>query len=672
MQTLLPIVVGLLLAEPVAPGPAGPPERGTESCAAEMELGNLRELLRDRDDPRGQSQAALLLVQSRDSAAEKIIRRGLLQPEDEETFLALAAAVRLRQDGRFLDELFAALTANRPRVRQVVAETLAVLTNASVVRRLEAVAKDPRADLRVRQTALWTLGRCGRQQAAGVLVEMLGSENEDLRRVAAGALTDLTGQNYGTDAARWRSWWSRHKDQSAEQWLHMRLAFQTSRSLRLEGELARARAQVLRLHQQVYLRLPVAERFTHLQELLEQEDPAVRVLAIVWGLELLPAADGARQKFLAGVLLQLSHDGSLEVQRAAVLALGRLNDPSVAVRLQELLKSGTPLVRAAAARSLAQQARGTTPAARARQKEVIPALQKALDDPTLEVVVEAAEALGLLGAPEAGPVLTGLLRHPSEHVRQTAAQALERMADVTLIDGLLKGLDDPGVTVRFSLVGALARAADGGAVPAAQRKAMLARLEGLLKHDADAGVRSRAATVIGEQAGPEYLETLWRVVLAGSAGRVQEKAWDAFVEIITRSASVTLLEQWNKEFATGNQGSRRVQLLARVYARWDQRADLKVPATQALEALVQAQIDLGKWSAAAPLVLSLLSRNASGGEEFRNRCLHWLLEIGERALKEGNRVEALRIVGDARAYLNRSDKIAESFANLEKQASKKE
>ena len=74
---------------------------------------------------------------------------------------------------------------------------------------------------------------------------------------------------------------------------------------------------------------------------------------------------------------------------------------------------------------------------------MIPALQKALDDPSLEVVVEAAESLGTLGAPEAGPVLTVLLRHPSRSARQTAALALERVADVGVLDGLLQALDDP-------------------------------------------------------------------------------------------------------------------------------------------------------------------------------------------------------------------------------------
>ncbi len=668
MRPFLPLVLVLLVAEPEKPTPDSPE---VDTCAAEMELGNLRELLEDREDPRGQSQAALLLVQSRDSAAEKIVRRALLQPDNEEAFLALAAAVRLRQDRRFLDELLAALTANRPRIRQVVAETLAVLADRGLVTRLEAVAKNTKCDLRVRQTALWTLGRCGRQAAAAVLVDMLNSDNEDLRRVAAGALADLSGQNYGVDPARWRAWWNRHKDLTTEQWLLMRLSFQTSRTLRLEGELVRARAQVLRLHQQVYLRLPVAERFVHLQELLDQEDPAVRVLAVVWALELLPAADDARQKFLSGMLLCLSRDSALEVQRTAVLALGRLNDPAAFSRLQELLTTGTAPVRAAAARSLAQQARGTTPAARARQKEIIPALQKALDDKALEVVVEAAESLGLLGAPEAGPVLTGLLRHPSEHVRQTAAQALERMADTTLIDGLLRGLDDPSVTVRFSLVGALGRAADGKPLSAEQRKRLLTRLEWLLKHDADAGVRSRAAAVIGEHAGAEYLETLWHAVLTGSAGRVQDKTWDAFVEIIARSGDVKLLQQWDRETTTAGQVSRRVQLLARVYGRWDQRADLKEPAMRALEALVQAQIDVGKWSAATPLVQSLLARSTAGDETVRTRCLNWMLAIGEMALKDGNRARA-RMAQRARPYLGNAEKLAEAFVKLEKQAARKE
>jgi HEAT repeat protein len=655
--------LGLLLGNP-GPGRAPP--------AADVDLAHLLEVLQDRQDPRGQSQAALLLVQSADPGAEKVVRQGLRQPENTEVFLALTAAVRLRHDGRFLDELFAALGANRPRVRQAVAETLAVLPQRDLVRRLQAVVDDACAELAVRQTALWVLGRSGRKQAVAVLVSQLDADAEELRRVAAAALADLTGQNYGQDAARWRAWWDRHKGLSAEQWLESRLAYQTSRSLRLEGDLARARAQVLRLQQLFYNRLPVGERVGHIQSLLEQDDPAVRALAVVWALELLPTADAPPRKAqLAEVLLRLSHDGNAEVQRAAVHGLGRVAAPAAAERLRLLLKEGAPAVRAAAARALAQQARGTDAASRARQREVVPLLQKALEDRAVEVVVEAAEALGALGAPEACPVLAGLLRHPSEHARQAAAQALERVADPGVLAGLLRGLDDPSVAVRFSLVGALGRVAGNGqALSPEQRQRLLTRLEGLLTGDADPGVRSRAATVLGECAAPALLETLWRTVLGATEARVREKAWGAFVEIITRSGNLALLRQWDRALAEARQGPRRLQLLAQVSSHWQQRPETHEAAAGAQEALLEAQLDLGKWSAAAPLARELLARPADAAE--RERRLRWVLRAGELALRDGNRAEALRAAQEARPYLPGSGALADAFGRLEKQAGRKD
>ena len=156
------------------------------------------------------------------------------------------------------------------------------------------------------------------------------------------------------------------------------------------------------------------------------------------------------------VLFRLSHDGSVDVQRAAVLGLGRVHDPEVFQRLKTLVEQGRPSVRAAAARALAQQAREDGPDAKARRDEVIPVLQKAVDDSALEVVVEAADGLESLGALDATPVLAGLLHHHAQAVRETAAQALERSADVAVLKEVTAGLDDASATVRFSLVGALA------------------------------------------------------------------------------------------------------------------------------------------------------------------------------------------------------------------------
>jgi len=97
----------------------------------------------------------------------------------------------------------------------------------------------------------------------------------------------------------------------------------------------------------------------------------------------------------------------------------------------------------------------------------------ALDDSR---VIRAVEEY--LASLEAGPVLTSLLRHRSEYVRQAAAQALERVAEPSILEGLLGALNDPSVAVRFSLVGALGRAAgDGRSLSEESKKRLLVRLE---------------------------------------------------------------------------------------------------------------------------------------------------------------------------------------------------
>src|SRR5262249_53515182 len=126
------------------------------------------------------------------------------------------------------------------------------------------------------------------------------------------------------------------------------------------------------------------------------------------------------------------------------------------------------------------------------------------------VVAEAAESLGTLGIPEASAVLTVLLRHSSPSVRQTAALALERVADSASLDGLIASLNDSAAAIRFSLVGALGHAVgDGHVLSEAQRNKVLGILEGLMSGDSDPGVRSRAATVLGECGTAAVLAPLW-------------------------------------------------------------------------------------------------------------------------------------------------------------------
>lgn len=632
------------------------------------EIGGLREMLFDRQHPRGQSQAALLLLQAGGPEAEKLVRQGLQQAEDTDVFLALAAAVRLTQDSRFLDELLPALAVNRPGVRQAAAEALAALPCPDLVRRLQLLVEDGSADPGARQAAVWILGRCGRKAAVPPLLAQLSSPVEGLRRASAEALADLSGQNLGTDAAAWQAWWSAHSGMTNERWLELRLAYQTGRAYRLDADLERARNQVLRLHQQFYNRLPANERLGYVQSVVDQDDPAVRALAVLWAVEMLPTADAARLHQIAQILVRLSGDGTVEVQRAAVLGLGRVDDAAAVARLFTLVRSGRPQVRAAAARSLALQARSAGAEGKERFKDVIPTLQQALADPALEVVVEAAEDLGVLGAQGAGPVLTRLLSHSSETVRQAAAQALEHVADGAVVERLLAALDDPSASVRFSVVGALGRAAgDAGGASESSRRAVHTRLETVLLRDPDPAVRGRAATVLGECGTSAQMASLWKCVTSGEDGRVQEKAWSAFVEVLARSGNLALLQEWDHTLGAAKQGARRLQLLGELANRWQKGPDRKSVAGPTQELLVQGQLEQGKWAAAFPQVRELVAK--AGTDAELSQRLRWLLMIGEQALREGNRGEALRAVQEAQPYLQRAGALAGAFEKLEKDAS---
>jgi HEAT repeat protein len=655
MSVIQSLVLGLGVFWPgVDPGAGGAPDPAT-----------LREALHDREQPRRQNQAALLLVQSNAAEAEVIVRQGLKQTDVPEVFLALTEAIRFRQDARFVEELVSALASSSPIHRQAAAETLASLMNVDLVQRLRSIAEDSRKEPALRQAVVLALGRSGRRQAGVVLLDLLSNDTELIRKSAAAALANLTGRSYGVDLEKWRSWWERHKDLPSERWLEERLAYQAAHSQRLESDLERARARIVRLHQELYARLTATERFTHLQTAAESEDAAVRALAVAWGVELLPSADALGQQTLTELLLRLSRDGAPEVQCAAVSALGRVADPRAFERLRLLLRHEAVSVRAAAVRSLAQQARGT--GSEAIQKQILPLLQQMLEDTALEVVIEAAEDLGTLGVAEASPVLTGLLRHPSTPVRQAAAQALERVAEPRIFDSLLAALNDPTVNVRFSLIGALGHAAgDGRKLSAPQREQLVSRLEAVLQRDGDPSVRSRAATVLGECALPSILPLLWQRVLATEDSRVQEKAWGAIIEVLGRTADFELVLAWDRKLAQAKQPARRLQMLSELLARWQKRDDARPLVTSTEELLVPVQLEQGKWAAAYPLVRDLLAQ--SGADADVDRRLRWLLTIGEQALKESNHAETQRVVQDAEPFLLGRDVLAAEFQRLGKQS----
>jgi hypothetical protein len=66
------------------------------------------------------------------------------------------------------------------------------------------------------------------------------------------------------------------------------------------------------------------------------------------------------------------------------------------------------------------------------------------------------------------------------------------------------------------------------------------------------------------------------------------------------------------------------------------------------------------------VVRELLARQGTEAETAQR--LRWLLSVGEQAMQEGNKAEALRVVQEAQPFLPRSGMLADGFEKLAKQA----
>src|SRR5262245_5024833 len=163
LHTLLLLV---LLAGADAPGRVGAqPGAATDA----LDLPRLRELLYHRQQPQEQSQAAFLLVDSQRGDAIEAVREGLRRWDRPDVFQALAAAIRLRRDGRFEPQLLKALSSEQLPIRQAAVEALPRLENPNLVRKLLGMAEDQSASLTTRQAATTVLGGCMQKSAAMAL-----------------------------------------------------------------------------------------------------------------------------------------------------------------------------------------------------------------------------------------------------------------------------------------------------------------------------------------------------------------------------------------------------------------------------------------------------------------------------------------------------------------------
>ncbi|HMP60153.1 MAG TPA: HEAT repeat domain-containing protein, partial [Gemmatales bacterium] len=292
--------------------------------------------------------------------------------------------------------------------------------------------------------------------------------------------------------------------------------------------------------------------------------------------------------------------------------------------------------------------------------------EEALGDPHLPVVASAAESLGSLDFPAAAPILAGLLRHHADVVRQAASTAIEQNPSRQVLPAIFNGLDDPVANVRFSLVAALGKLGQRDKLEDSERQELLRRLERVLVLDTDPGVRSRAATVLGDLGDAGQLPLLWQRTRATEDNRVQLKAWQGLIDILARLRNPALVVQWEQLLAEQGEPAQRIELFTELRDRWSKLEASQPLADIAAASLVRALLADRKWSPALPIIQDLTRRADSDGVRLER--LRWMLVACTQALDDKQPQEVLKALKLVEEMLPQAKELAAEFAELRRKA----
>jgi HEAT repeat protein len=662
------VLLLLCCIQPPPQTPVQQPQRGQTSDFSAlappkaMDAAPLREQLYHRNRPQEQSQAALLLVQSNSPEVAALVTFELTRWDRADVFQALASAIRMKQDTRFLNSMVDALAAEQLPIRSAAIETLSSFPSSVVHDGLSRLAQDKAAVVLRRQAAVEALGRLASKACVVTLFQLLSSDSAGVRQTATIALQEISGQDFGEDVSLWRNWWQAYDTMSDGDWQSTRLRFFANRARRLRDELDQAETTLLQLHKELLDKVQPADLASTLRTLSTNPYPAVRELAVSRIAEQFSRKDLdlPSKKQYTEILMQLSMDANTKVQQRAVVSLERADAPEVYRLLLDLLRDRSFKVRAAAARSLGNY-RGKIPLPDTHDS-TLRALKLSLQDDSPSVVAQAATSIGALRLPQSSTLLAGLLKHPTEEVRLAASAALEAIANCRVYHAVLGAMNEASPEARLYLVGCLGVIGETDGLPEVEQSRLLTKLEQVLTQDGDAGVRSKAAAALGKVGGVRMLNLLWQRVQANEDSRVQDNAWKAMVDILQREQSWPLLQQWEKALASQGAGTRRWQLLLEMRDRWS-RVDVM---RSMLDVLTLAQIDAGlsirKWQAAVPLCMELI--RTAEQESVREDRLRLLLIACQQALQEGKGPELPPVLKEVEVYLPAYKELAASFDDI--------
>ena len=457
-------------------------------------------------------QAALALGDQRDSRAAPALVEALKDEDTNVRYHAIEALGKLKA-GEAVDAIAEIAESRDFFLTFVALEALVKIGDAAVVPRIVPLLGDEL----LREPAINLLGQLGDESVVGPLTALLNVPEAPTDSItdALASLRDRFEEQYG-EGAYIADLTSREISPTGVQNLLDALETPGKQNLR-------SIALVLG-----WLRRPGVDRaLTRLMGRVDLRDEIVEAL-VRHG----PAT-------LELLIAQLS-DEDLEVRRSAVVALGRIGDPSATLALVETLSDESLAVDAAnalgqigdpqaadgllnligsedaSARQAAVSAINSL-AAPEISRRIIPLLHD-LDPNVRESAIKIA---GYFGYPESAAALVELSRDPSERVRGAAIEHLPYVEDERVFDVLARAMKEETPNVRA----AAARALGNMDKPGAVRQL----IEGL--EDDDVWVRYFSARALGRLKSEDSVEALDRVVEKEKFNHVRIAALDSLGQI---------------------------------------------------------------------------------------------------------------------------------------------
>jgi HEAT repeat protein len=176
--------------------------------------------------------------------------------------------------------------------------------------------------------------------------------------------------------------------------------------------------------------------------------------------------------------------------------------------------------------------------ARTHDRESLPLLVKAVDDPDDQTRIYVLWALGTLGDPQARATIEKALTDPDPGLRKTAAFALGEIGDPAAVPKLTELLDDAVADVRWNAALSLARLGSNAGVPVLETmidRKLLAQIPDITREQQEEAMISalQALAVVG---GPEEAPALDRVAADDPSLKVRQAAIDARKALAGRRA----------------------------------------------------------------------------------------------------------------------------------------